>query len=104
MAEELDELLDFDLATLMDMEVITPARKGQTVYEAPASVTVISRETIRRRGYRSLEEVLVMVAADGAEPGRVHPSLPSAAGKSVLSPALQLPRVTTRKWEALLRD
>jgi hypothetical protein len=44
-AEEIDELLDFDLATLMDMEVITPARKGQTVYEEPASVTVISRET-----------------------------------------------------------
>ena len=57
----IDDLLDVDLATLMDMEVVTPARKGQTVFEAPASVSVISREMILRRGYRSLEDVLMDV-------------------------------------------
>ena len=56
--DELDELLDTDLARLMDMTVTTPARKGQTVSEAPASVTVITREMIQRRGYLSLGDAL----------------------------------------------
>ncbi len=58
MADELDELLGTDLDMLMDMTVVTPARKGQTVAEAPASVTVITREMIQRRGYLNLEDAL----------------------------------------------
>lgn len=58
MADELDDLLGTDLDMLMDMTVVTPARKGQTVAEAPASVTVITREMIQRRGYLSLEDAL----------------------------------------------
>ncbi|MBT4136765.1 MAG: TonB-dependent receptor plug domain-containing protein, partial [Candidatus Latescibacteria bacterium] len=57
-ANELEELLNTDLATLMDMQIITPARKGQTVAQAPASVTVVSREMMIRRGYQTLEDVL----------------------------------------------
>jgi outer membrane receptor for ferrienterochelin and colicins len=34
------------------------SRYGQSTYEAPASVTVISREEIRRFGYRTLADVL----------------------------------------------
>ena len=57
-ADELDELLDTELGRLMEMTVVTPARKGQTLAEAPASVTVITSEMIRRRGYLSLEDAL----------------------------------------------
>lgn len=57
-ADELEELLNTDLATLMDMQIITPARKGQTVAQAPANVTVVTHEMIIRRGYQTLEDVL----------------------------------------------
>lgn len=52
------DLLDTDLATLMEMSVVTPARKGQVASEAPASLHLVTREMIRRRGYMTLENVL----------------------------------------------
>jgi len=38
--------------------ISSASRYGQSLYEAPASVTVISRDEIRRFGYRTLAEVL----------------------------------------------
>jgi hypothetical protein len=49
-AQTLEDLLELDLSVLVDMKVITPARRGQTATEAPANVTIITREMIRRRG------------------------------------------------------
>jgi len=40
----------------------TASRYAQTTYEAPASVTVVSREEIREFGFRTLGEVLSMAA------------------------------------------
>jgi len=56
--DDLDDLLDMGLENLMDIQVVTPSRKSQTVSQAPANVTVITAETIARRGYQTLEEVL----------------------------------------------
>jgi len=53
-----DDMLDMDLSALVEMEVTTPARKGQVALEAPASVTLVTREMIARRGYLTLEDVL----------------------------------------------
>ena len=38
--------------------ISSASRYGQSLYEAPASVTVVSRDEIRRFGYRTLAEVL----------------------------------------------
>ncbi len=49
----------FPAAAQENEPVISSAsRYGQSLYEAPASVTVISRDEIRRFGYRTLAEVL----------------------------------------------
>ena len=60
-AEEMPSLLDLvetDLAALMEMSVVTAARKGQVASEAPASLHVVTRDMIQRRGYLTLEDVL----------------------------------------------
>ena len=56
--DDLEELLNTGLEILMDIQVVTPSRKGQTIVQAPANITVITAETIRRHGYQTLEEVL----------------------------------------------
>ncbi|HXY40077.1 MAG TPA: TonB-dependent receptor, partial [Vicinamibacteria bacterium] len=52
------------LAQETDQEPLltTASRYAQTTYEAPASVTVISREEIRQFGFRTLGDVLSMAA------------------------------------------
>jgi iron complex outermembrane receptor protein len=42
--------------------ISSASRYGQTLYEAPASVTVITRDEIRRFGYRTLAELLPAAA------------------------------------------
>ena len=51
-------LVETDLAALMEMSVVTPARRGQVASEAPASLHVVTQEMIQRRGYLTLEDVL----------------------------------------------
>lgn len=55
---DLDELLDKPLKQLMDVPVISASRQATSVVRAPANVTVITQETIRRRGYRNITEIL----------------------------------------------
>ena len=46
------------LDSLLDLRINSAAKYSQTTTEAPASVTVITAEDIRRFGYRKLEDVL----------------------------------------------
>jgi len=56
-----DDLLDMSIEELMDIEVTTVSRKGDTLFKSPAAVTVITSEDIRRSGHQSIPEVLRMV-------------------------------------------
>jgi outer membrane receptor for ferrienterochelin and colicins len=60
--DELDQLLGAGLETLMSVQVVTPGRQSQSVAQAPANITAITAETIERRGYQTLEEVLLDVS------------------------------------------
>ena len=51
-------LRELSIEDLLDVEVVTPTVKVQAAREAPASIYVVSEETIRNRGYRSLLDLL----------------------------------------------
>lgn len=55
----LQDLLDADLEDLLEVEVVsTASRFQQEVREAPAAITVVTAEEIRRFGHRTLSDVL----------------------------------------------
>ena len=56
-----DQALTNVLDSLLNIEVSPAAKFAQTSREAPASVTVITSEEIRRQGFRMLAEVLESV-------------------------------------------
>lgn len=54
-------LADLSLEDLLKVDVSSASRFSQPIEEAPASVTVISEEELRQRGYRNLAEALATV-------------------------------------------
>ncbi|MBS1816109.1 MAG: TonB-dependent receptor [Acidobacteria bacterium] len=57
-AQDSADLTGRSLEDLMNVRVYSASRYSQLVSEAPASVTVISREMIERGGYRTLADIL----------------------------------------------
>jgi len=57
----MDELTEMSLEDLMNLEVTSVSKQKQKVSEAPAAVSVITEEEIRRSGMTSLPEMLRMV-------------------------------------------
>jgi len=58
---EEEDLFEMSLEELMEVKVTTVSKKEDTLFETPASITVISSEDIRRSGHQSIPEVLRMV-------------------------------------------
>jgi outer membrane receptor for ferrienterochelin and colicins len=56
--KEADALSDLDLVRLLNVEVSTATKTSETLEEAPAVITVVTREDIRRWGYQTVAEVL----------------------------------------------
>lgn len=54
----LQDLLSYDLAELMNVEVVSASKELEPALLAPASVRIITAEQIRERGYLTLEEAL----------------------------------------------
>jgi iron complex outermembrane receptor protein len=53
-----DDLSDLTLEDLLDMKVYAASKSVQDVAQAPASVTIVASDEIRRHGYRTLADVL----------------------------------------------
>jgi outer membrane receptor protein involved in Fe transport len=61
-AIDADELLDLSLEELMNIEVITTSRtRGQSLFNSPAAIFVITQDDIQRSGHKHLPELLRMV-------------------------------------------
>ncbi|HSR63297.1 MAG TPA: TonB-dependent receptor plug domain-containing protein, partial [Gammaproteobacteria bacterium] len=65
-----DDLTTLDLESLMEIEVITVAKKPQPLSEAAAAIHVILREDIRRSGATSISEALRL--APGLQVARIN--------------------------------
>lgn len=59
--QDMDALLQMDIDELMQLRVVTANRHEQEVWKAPAVITVLEGDDLRRRGYRSLGEALTNV-------------------------------------------
>lgn len=58
-------LFTLSLEELMQVEVVTASRKSELADEAPNVMYVFTRDQIRRRGYRTLKDLLVTVPGFG---------------------------------------
>src|SRR5947207_3072006 len=54
----LEELNQFRLEELMALQVASPAKVGQPVREAPAVMSIVTREQIQDYGWISLNDIL----------------------------------------------
>jgi outer membrane receptor for ferrienterochelin and colicins len=54
----MDTLLQLSLEQLMNVKVVTASGFPQTAAEAPSTITVITAEQIKERGYEQLEDAL----------------------------------------------
>ncbi len=55
---DVKDIFELSLEELMQMEVYSATRTNQRINEAPATIMVITRETIKNRGYGTLNDVL----------------------------------------------
>ena len=57
----MDGLLELKLEQLMNVEIQVATKTNETIFDAPSSVTVFTRQEIREMGVHSLEELLNFV-------------------------------------------
>lgn len=55
------DLLELSLEELLEIEVVVASQTEETIFDAPASVTVFTRQQLQRMGVDSVEEVLNFV-------------------------------------------
>ncbi|MCK5148576.1 TonB-dependent receptor [bacterium] len=55
---QVNKFLEMSFEELMNVELITAGKRPEVINEIPASVVVISRDEIKKYGYRNLQEIL----------------------------------------------
>jgi outer membrane receptor for ferrienterochelin and colicin len=58
LGEQSPSIYDLSLEELLKIKVVTVSSIPEHISEAPGSITVITRNQIRRRGYRNLTDIL----------------------------------------------
>lgn len=56
--EDSEDIEDFSLEELLNVEITTAGKQAEKISEIPASVVLVTREDIETYGYQSLEEIL----------------------------------------------
>lgn len=56
-ASTAQDLFDLSLRELLEIEIVTASRAPERAIDAPATVIVLTREELQRRGYRELSEI-----------------------------------------------
>lgn len=54
----IDEMMDLSFDALLDLEITSTSRIAQPLRDAPAMVTILTREDLEARGYASIHEIL----------------------------------------------
>jgi iron complex outermembrane receptor protein len=89
------EYLQLGLEELMNVEVYGASQHTQKVMEAPASVTIITADEIKKYGYRTLADVLQSVPGFYVTNDRSY----SYIGVRVsIVPGFQQPNITLSGW------
>lgn len=60
-AAEPEDLLDLDLAALLQVEVLSGSGRGEALQRSPGVIRVFERADIERAGYRSLRDLLLQI-------------------------------------------
>lgn len=59
----MDDILNLDFGTLRNTKVDSVSKLAQTLPDSPANLTIITKEQIKKRGYRNLADLLNDVAS-----------------------------------------
>ena len=73
-------LFDLSLEELMKIEIKIASTKGDNIFSAPSSVTVISKEDIELYGFSTVSEVLQSVAGFSVERTDLRRNIPTSRG------------------------
>lgn len=74
------DIFDLSLEELMNLEISVASTKGDNIFSAPSSVTLITREDIERYGFSTVTEVLQSVAGFCVERTDLKRNIPTGRG------------------------
>jgi len=74
------DIFDMSLEELLDIEINVASTKGNNIFSAPSSVTVVTKEDIERFGFSTVTEVLQSIAGFSVERTDLRRNIPTGRG------------------------